>query len=138
MPNDKSPPEPETVAQQETGGGCQQEPCSPSLTPETDALFVGWRQTRGILDDARELAKKHERKSGVRQGVIRELEWSARYSYCTGWPCCPLCKGIKPGHGADEAGRLPDNRGHRQGCRLAEALSPENDPAQTVATSSNS
>jgi hypothetical protein len=27
MINDKLPPEPENVAQQETGGGCQQEPC---------------------------------------------------------------------------------------------------------------
>lgn len=30
MLNDKSPPEPETVAQQEAGGCCQQEPCCAS------------------------------------------------------------------------------------------------------------
>ena len=31
MPNNKSTPEPETAAQQETGGGCQQEPCCASF-----------------------------------------------------------------------------------------------------------
>lgn len=40
MPNDKPPPEPETVDQQETGGGCQQEPCSDSE----------YRQPVGIQD----------------------------------------------------------------------------------------
>ena len=59
--------------------------------------------------------------------VLARLEWSASYSYCTGWPACPVCKGIKPGHGADDRGRLPDNQGHRQDCVLAEALKePDN------------
>lgn len=56
--------------------------------------------------------------------VLKELEWSASYSPCTGWPCCPICKGIKPGHGADEKGDLPLNQGHRKDCRLAMAIAP--------------
>jgi hypothetical protein len=63
---------------------------------------------------------------GSATSVLRELEWSKTYSYCTGWPCCPICKGVKPGYGADEAGNLPDNQGHRDGCRLAAALSGQN------------
>lgn len=59
------------------------------------------------------------------ESVLRELEWSATYSYCTGWPCCPVCKGIKPGHGADEHGDLPNNQGHRKDCRLAAAIAPD-------------
>lgn len=59
--------------------------------------------------------------------VLNELEWSATYSYCTGWPCCPICKGIKPGHGADEAGNLPTNQGHRETCRLAAAIALHNE-----------
>lgn len=36
--------------------------CSPSSdTPETDALFVGWISTTGILDQARKHAEKLER-----------------------------------------------------------------------------
>ena len=58
--------------------------------------------------------------------VLKELEWSAIYSYCTGWPCCPICKGIKPGYGADELGRLPLNQGHRDGCGL-DAVTNERD-----------
>lgn len=56
--------------------------------------------------------------------VLKRLEWSARYSYCTGWPCCPICKGIKPGHGKDENGVPPDNSGHRDNCELVAALTP--------------
>lgn len=48
-----------------------------------------------------------------------------RYSYCTGWPCCPICKGIKPGYGADEDGNLPINSGHRDNCRLARSMKAE-------------
>lgn len=59
------------------------------------------------------------------ESVLRDLEWSATYSYCTGWPCCPVCKGIKPGHGADEHGDLPNNQGHRKDCRLAAAIAPD-------------
>lgn len=58
--------------------------------------------------------------------VLKRLEWSASYSYCTGWPACPICKGIKPGHGADERGSLPLNQGHRPGCALADALAVPN------------
>lgn len=54
--------------------------------------------------------------------VLRKLEWSKSYSYCTGFPCCPICHGIKPGHGADEAGRLPLNQGHRDDCELKLAI----------------
>lgn len=54
--------------------------------------------------------------------LLLRLEWSKPYSYCTGWPCCPICGGIKPGHGRDENGELPINQGHRQGCALVDAL----------------
>lgn len=54
--------------------------------------------------------------------VLRSLEWSGRYSYRTGWPCCPACKGIKPGHGKDERGNLPLHSGHSEGCALRSAL----------------
>lgn len=56
------------------------------------------------------------------RSVLRHLEWSASYSYCTGWPSCPVCHGIKPGYGADEDGNLPLNQGHRDGCSLAVAI----------------
>lgn len=59
--------------------------------------------------------------------VLKRLEWSARYSYCTGWPCCPICKGIKPGHGKDENGVPPDNSGHRDNCELVAALTPNDE-----------
>ena len=58
--------------------------------------------------------------------VLKRLEWSGKYSYCTGWPCCPICKGIKPGHGKDENGVPPDNTGHRETCDLATALTTHN------------
>jgi hypothetical protein len=55
--------------------------------------------------------------------LLRRLEWSGTYSYCTGWACCPVCKGIKPGHGKDrDTGELPDNTGHRATCELGAAL----------------
>ena len=41
MPNDRSTPEPETAPQQETGGGCQQEPCSPSSKTPKDFADTG-------------------------------------------------------------------------------------------------
>lgn len=58
--------------------------------------------------------------------VLIKLEWCKSYSYCTGWPCCPICGGIKPGHGRDENGTLPDNQGHRAGCDLAAAINAHN------------
>lgn len=54
--------------------------------------------------------------------VLKLLEWSQSYSYCTGWPSCPICGGIKPGHGRDEDGYLPINQGHSLGCVLFEAI----------------
>ena len=54
--------------------------------------------------------------------VLKQLEWSGNYSYCTGWPCCPVCKGIKPGYGKDKKGNPPDNSGHRNDCKLIGAL----------------
>jgi hypothetical protein len=58
--------------------------------------------------------------------ILKRLEWSKSYSYCTGWPCCPICGGIKPGFGADEKGNLPLNQGHRPACALAEAIAVPN------------
>lgn len=57
------------------------------------------------------------------QQLLKQLEWSKTYSYCTGWPCCPVCGGIKPGCGRDEDGCLPLNSGHRDDCKLIEAIS---------------
>ena len=57
--------------------------------------------------------------------ILKKLEWSKIYSYCTGWPSCPICHGIKPGHGADESGALPDNSGHSEDCELKEAIKTE-------------
>ena len=54
--------------------------------------------------------------------VLKTLEWSSTYSRCTGWPSCPVCNGIKPGHGRDEFGRLPINQGHFPGCMLNRAI----------------
>ena len=65
-----------------------------------------------------------EKKMNKAEQVLKRLEWSARYSYCTGWPCCPICKGIKPGHGKDENGVPPDNSGHRDNWELVAALTP--------------
>ena len=58
------------------------------------------------------------------KAVLKRLEYSGTYSYCTGWPCCPVCKGIKPGYGKDETGTPPDNSGHRDNCELVAALTP--------------
>ena len=59
-----------------------------------------------------ELDRLREEASEIR----RRLEWSKPYGYCTGWPSCPICGGIKPGHGADEDGNLPVNSGHKPAC----------------------
>lgn len=56
------------------------------------------------------------------RNILRTLEWSAKYSSCTGWPCCPICNGIKPGHGRNMLGELPDNQGHFKSCKLAKVL----------------
>ena len=57
--------------------------------------------------------------------VLKQLEWSAVYSYCTGWPCCPVCRGIKPGYGRDEDGSLPMNTNHTADCKLGKAIKNE-------------
>ena len=54
--------------------------------------------------------------------VLRQLEWSGTYSYCTGWSCCPVCNGIKPGVGRDADGDLPTSQGHYDSCKLNNAL----------------
>jgi hypothetical protein len=55
--------------------------------------------------------------------LLRKLEWSKTYSYCTGWPSCPVCGGIKPGCGYDnETGSYPNNSGHREDCKLSAAI----------------
>jgi hypothetical protein len=59
------------------------------------------------------------------RNILRTLEWSAKYSSCTGWPCCPICNGIKPGHGRNRLGELPDNQGHFKSCKLAKVLLKE-------------
>ena len=64
--------------------------------------------------------------------VLKRLEWSGRYSYCTGWPCCPICKGIQPGYGKDARGIPPDNTGHRDTCDLANALKGGHGDTATV------
>lgn len=48
--------------------------------------------------------------------LLNRLEWSGTYSYCTGYPCCPICKGIKPGHGIDHQGNDPLHSGHDKDC----------------------
>lgn len=53
--------------------------------------------------------------------LLRRLEWCKTYSYCTGWPCCPICGGIKTGHGVLD-GCSPNNSGHRPDCELKEAI----------------
>jgi hypothetical protein len=54
---------------------------------------------------------------GIEIQLLKRLEWCKTYSYCTGWPCCPICGGIKPGHGKYN-GTYPDNSGHREDCQL--------------------
>lgn len=64
-------------------------------------------------------------------GALTDVEWSgSAYGPGTGphgsggdgprLPACPLCRGIKPGGGAETAFRR-EAIGHRPGCRLAVA-----------------
>ena len=53
--------------------------------------------------------------------LLRKMEWGGVYSYCTGWACCPVCKGIKPGVGKDEFYGNP-KWGHHKGCELEEII----------------
>lgn len=72
MLNDKSPPEPETVAQQETGGGCQQEPCSPSFAayqPESwsmlkDSIYAARTALSAGIENTQELLADHDVRLG--------------------------------------------------------------------------
>ncbi len=50
--------------------------------------------------------------------VLNKLEWCGIYTFCTGWPSCPICRGIKPGFGVDENGNYPINSGHKKDCDL--------------------
>ena len=50
--------------------------------------------------------------------LLRRLEWSGIYSYCTGWPCCPICNGVKPEHGGG-------HQGHMASCKLGQVLSAQ-------------
>lgn len=65
---------------------------------------------------------------GELEAILKRLEWSGMYSYSTGWPACPICRGIKPGHGRDSRGVLPDNQGHMTGCAMADALGLPTNP----------
>jgi hypothetical protein len=57
------------------------------------------------------------------RALLARLEWSAIYSYYTGWACCPACRGIKPGHGYDrDTDSYPDSSGHRAACELHRLL----------------
>jgi hypothetical protein len=64
--------------------------------------------------------------------LLKRLEWSYTYSYCTGWPCCPICRGIKPGCGRDAQGDLPNNQGHRSDCTLKETIDELTRKTQTT------
>lgn len=77
------------------------------LADEKERADYAWKNTR-IIDAARMRAVE----------VLLQLEWSGIYSYCTGWPCCPVCKGIRPGFGYDEYGNKPLNSGHHVDCKL--------------------
>ena len=99
------------------------------------AKYVAWLERlsrqggKGTVDriDARALGRIAKEISRLRkaEAELRRLEWSGRYSYCTGWPACPSCKGIKPGYGRDEFGNPPDSQGHHENCKLNEALGGE-------------
>ena len=89
-------------------------------TPERRKAHMALFRLKQMFSDDAEVLRKLK----PEVSILRGLEWSASYSRCTGWPCCPVCGGIKPGHGADEQGYLPNNQGHRDGCKLAAAIHP--------------
>lgn len=51
--------------------------------------------------------------------VLRSLEWSGTYSYCTGWKCCPICRGVYPPTAKNQELL---NIGHYPDCKLQKAL----------------
>lgn len=59
--------------------------------------------------------------------AMGKLEWSAVHDYSTGWPCCPICRGIKPGYGKDSKGNIPVNSGHRESCYFYLPCNKEDD-----------
>jgi hypothetical protein len=83
------------------------------------------RSGYSIIDTALDKIAELEQQLAAKDAVLKQLEWCKSYSYCTGWPSCPICHGIKPGHGRDDIGTLPDNQGHRKGCELANAIDKE-------------
>jgi predicted RNase H-like nuclease (RuvC/YqgF family) len=85
--------------------------------------YAEYREVSANESDAREA--EIERLREQHQMLRGELEWNSTYSYCTGWPSCPLCGGIKPGHGADEFGNLPTNSGHKPSCFWSATLAKE-------------
>jgi len=82
-----------------------------------------------VLDRALDEIAFLQEQLAAKDALLKQLEWSKSYSYCTGWPSCPICGGIKPGEGRDENGTLPDNQGHRKGCELANAIDTTQDLA---------
>jgi hypothetical protein len=87
---------------------------------------VTWCQDRVHDDDIEYIrADLVAERLAAMDAVLKQLEWCKSYSYCTGWPSCPICRGIKPGEGRDENGTLPDNQGHRKGCELANGIEKE-------------
>ena len=81
--------------------------------------FYGWlTDIDNLLKEIDSLCTKLE----AAESILRKLEWNSTYDYSAPWPCCPVCKGIKPGHGADAQGNLPASSGHHQDCRLAKAI----------------
>ena len=89
MPNDRSKPEPETVAQQETGGGCQQEPCSPSSVRHGKVFFAyrgplfGKRGRKYIplkmaSDDVDEMEKERD----AMLDLIKHMDIHSNYTRC--------------------------------------------------------
>ena len=68
-----------------------------------------------IIDMIAERDKEIER--------LSDLLWGARCVFCG--EVSPICNGIKPGHGRNRLGELPDNQGLFKSCELAKALVKE-------------
>lgn len=68
--------------------------------------------------------EKFDKLARQARAILTRLEWSGTYSSCTGWDCCPVCSGIKPGMGYDPVTHsYPDKSGHREDCELKQYLS---------------
>lgn len=80
MPKSESSPEPETVAQQETGGGCQQEPCSPSSAQEPEQEDCGTTHYAGCA--CHEKGWENKWKTAVAMAAQAEVDrdmWKANH-----------------------------------------------------------